>query len=99
MEHSLHSPFKRQFWPRPRAPGPLEEKGPRCCFDHLFGSETNYGIKDSGAKPGIQLINPHLLTETVVGPSQHVSPTVTQSLSPGPSVMAPAQAEERGPEL
>lgn len=69
MEHSLHS--KKALGPARTLPSRAQgllEKGSCCCFDHLFESETNYGIKESGAEPGIQLINPHLLTETVVGP-------------------------------
>lgn len=50
-------------------------KGSLYCFeaDRLFESEANYQIKESSENPVTQLINPHLLTETVVGPSQHVS--------------------------
>lgn len=50
-------------------------KGSFYCSvaDGLFESEANYPIKESRENPLTQLINPHLLTETVVGPSQHVS--------------------------
>lgn len=93
LEHSLHSdglPLKKSSGFGQNALIKSTGKGSRRCFDHLFESETNYGIKESGEKPVIQLINPHLLTETVVGPSQHGSRTVTQILIPGPSVTAGA---------
>lgn len=96
LEHSLHSyglSLKESSGFGQNTLIRSSGKGSRRCFDHLFESETNYGIKESREKPVIQLLNPHLLTETVVGPSQHGSRTVTQILIPRPSVTAGAQAE------
>lgn len=87
----IRSPFKEKFWLRPERSD--QELWKKARTAHLFESETNYGIKESGEKPVIQLINPHLLTETVVGPSQHGCRTVTQILIPRPSMTAGAQAE------
>lgn len=96
LEHSLHSyglPLKKSSGFGQNALIKSFGNGSRRCFDHLVESETNYGLKESGDKPVIQLINPHLLTETVVGPSQNGSWTVTQILIPRSSVTARAQAE------
>lgn len=64
-----------RIWPSLVNSSRIVIKGSLFCFeaDRLFESEANYQIKESRENPLTQLINPHLLTETVVRPSQHVS--------------------------